>query len=133
MQLNFVMEVKKMFDPIMYLKVFAIGGLVCMIGQLLIITTKITSARILVSFLLLGVFMEAIGIFEPIKQFAGAGISVPIIGFGASLARGAIDAGNTLGVLGVFTGGLTATAGGIAAAILAGYVFGLIFNSKTKK
>ena len=122
-----------MFDPIMYLKVFAIGGLVCMIGQILVITTKMTSARILVSFLLIGAFLEMIGVYEPIRQFAGAGISVPIVGFGASLARGAIDAGHSMGVLGIFTGGLTATAGGIAVAILAGYVFGLIFNSKTKK
>lgn len=122
-----------MFDPIMYLKVFAIGGLVCMIGQILIITTKMTSARILVSFLLFGVVLEAFGWFEPIRDFAGAGISVPIIGFGASLARGAIDAGNVTGLLGVFTGGLTTVAGGLAAAIFAGYVFGLIFSSRTKK
>ncbi len=122
-----------MFDPIMYLKVFAIGGLVCLIGQILIITTKMTSARILVSFLLLGVALEALGLFQPIKEFAGSGITIPIIGFGASLAHGAIDAGNTMGLLGVFTGGLTATAAGIAAAVLAGYIVGLIFNSKTKK
>lgn len=122
-----------MFDPIMYLKVFAIGGLVCLIGQILIITTKMTSARILVSFLLLGVALEAFGLFQPIKEFAGSGITIPIIGFGASLAHGAIDAGNTMGLLGVFTGGLTATAAGIAAAVLAGYIVGLIFNSKTKK
>ena len=122
-----------MFDPIMYLKVFAIGGLVCLIGQILIITTKMTSARILVSFLLLGVALEALGLFQPIKEFAGSGITLPIIGFGASLAHGAIDAGNTMGLLGVFTGGLTATAAGIAAAVLAGYIVGLIFNSKTKK
>lgn len=122
-----------MFDPVMYLKVFAIGGLVCMLGQILIITTKMTSARILVSFLLLGAFLETVGIYEPIRQFAGAGISVPIIGFGASLTKGAIDAGQSMGLLGVFTGGLTATAGGIAVAVFAGYIFGLIFNSKTKK
>lgn len=122
-----------MFDPIIYLKVFAIGGLVCLIGQILIITTKMTSARILVSFLLLGVALEALGLFQPIKEFAGSGITIPIIGFGASLAHGAIDAGNTMGLLGVFTGGLTATAAGIAAAVLAGYIVGLIFNSKTKK
>ena len=117
----------------MYLKVFAIGGLVCLIGQILIITTKMTSARILVSFLLLGVALEALGLFQPIKEFTGSGITIPIIGFGASLAHGAIDAGNTMGLLGVFTGGLTATAAGIAAAVLAGYIVGLIFNSKTKK
>ncbi len=121
-----------MFDPLMYVKVFAIGGLVCLIGQLLIITTKMTSARILVTFLLFGVVLEALKLFEPIREFAGAGISVPIIGFGASLAHGAISAGETMGLLGVLTGGLTATAGGIAVAIFAGYIFGLIFNSKTK-
>ena len=122
-----------MFDPIMYLKVFLVGGFVCMIGQILIITTKITSARILVSFLLFGVALEALGLFQPIRDFAGSGITVPIIGFGASLAHGAIDAGNSMGLLGVFTGGLSAVAGGIAAAILAGYLVGLIFTSKTKK
>ena len=122
-----------MFDPIMYLKVFAIGGLVCMIGQILIITTKMTSARILVTFLLIGVVLEAFKLFEPIRDFAGAGITVPIVGFGASLAHGAISAGETSGLLGVLTGGLTATAGGIAVAVFAGYIFGIIFSSKTKK
>lgn len=122
-----------MFEPIMYLKVFLVGGFVCMIGQILIITTKMTSARILVSFLLMGVALEALGLFQPIKDFAGSGIAVPIIGFGASLAHGAIDAGNTMGLLGVFTGGLSAVAGGIAVAVLSGYLVGLIFTSKTKK
>ncbi len=122
-----------MFDPIMYLKVFMVGGLICLIGQVLIITTKMTSARILVSFLLVGAFLEAIGVYQFIYNFAGAGISIPIIGFGASLARGAIDAGQSMGLFGVLTGGLSATAGGIAAAIFTGFLVALIFNSKTKK
>ena len=122
-----------MFDPIMYLKVFAVGGFICLLGQILIITTKITSARILVSFLLIGAFLEIIGVYQKIYEFAGSGISIPIVGFGASLARGAINAGQTDGLIGVLTGGLSATAGGLAAAIFAGFLVGLIFSSKTKK
>lgn len=116
-----------------YLWVFLIGGLVCMIGQILIITTNITSARILVTFVLVGMFLEAIGVFDYISAFAGAGINVPIIGFGASLAKGAIGAVKSQGLLGIFTGGLTATAGGIAAAIIFAFIFALIFRSHTKK
>ena len=122
-----------MFDPIMYLKVFAVGGLVCLIGQVLIITTKMTSARILVSFLLIGAFLEIIGVYQYIYDFAGAGIAVPITGFGASLARGAIAAGQNDGIIGVLTGGLTATAGGLAAAIMAGFIVAILFSSHTKK
>lgn len=110
-----------------------IGGFVCAIGELLIITTNITSARILVSFELVGVLLEAIGIYDYISNFAKAGINVPIIGFGASLARGVIGAVKTHGLLGIFTGGLTATAGGIAAAIGFAFLFALIFKSRTKK
>ena len=116
-----------------YLWVFLIGGLVCMIGQILIITTNITSARILVTFVIVGVFLEAIGVFDYISAFAGAGINVPIIGFGASLAKGAIGAVKSQGLLGIFTGGLTATAGGIAAAIIFAFIFALIFRKKKKK
>lgn len=115
-----------------YLWAFLIGGLVCAIGQLLIITTKITSSRILVTFVLIGVVLQAVGIFDPISDFAGAGINVPIIGFGASLAKGAIGAVKSSGILGVFTGGLTATAGGIAAAVGFAFLWGLIFKSHTK-
>lgn len=121
-----------MFDPMMYLKVFLIGGLVCLIGQILIITTKMTSARILVTFLILGSILEAVGVYRYIYDFAGSGIAIPIVGFGASLARGAIDAGQSLGLVGVFTGGLTATAGGLAIAIFAGFLVALLFSSKTK-
>ena len=122
-----------MFDITSYIITFLIGGAICMVGQILVITTKMTSARILVTFLLLGVALEAVGVFEPIKDWAGSGVTVPIVGFGASLAKGAIEAGATDGLLGIFTGGLTATAGGLAAAILSGFVFGILCNSKTKK
>ena len=115
-----------------YLWSFLIGGLICAIGQLLIITTKITSSRILVTFVMVGVLLQAVGIFEPISQFAGAGINVPIVGFGASLAKGAIGAVQSMGLLGVFTGGLTATAAGIAAAVGFAFLWGLIFKSHTK-
>ena len=116
-----------------YLWVFLIGGTVCAIGELLIITTNITSARILVTFVLVGVFLEAVGLFDYISDFAKAGINVPIVGFGASLAKGVIGAVKTHGFLGIFTGGLTATAGGIAAAIGFAFLFALIFKSHTKK
>lgn len=103
-----------------------------MLGQMLIIYTNITSARILVTFVIIGVILEAVGIFNPISEFAKAGINVPIIGFGASLAKGAISAVQSKGLIGAFTGGLEATAGGIAAAIFFAFVFSLIFKSKTK-
>ncbi|MGN1201079.1 MAG: SpoVA/SpoVAEb family sporulation membrane protein [Candidatus Caccovivens sp.] len=116
-----------------YLWVFLIGGAICMIGEILIITTNITSARILVTFELVGLFLEAIGVYDYISDFAGAGVNVPIVGFGASLARGAIGAVKTHGLLGAFTGGLGATAGGIAAAIGFAFIFAMIFKSHTKK
>ncbi len=115
-----------------YLWVFLIGGFICMLGQMLIIYTNITSARILVTFVLIGVALEAFGIFQPISVFARAGINVPIIGFGASLAKGAIGAVKAKGLIGAFTGGLEATAGGIAAAVIFAFIFALIFKSKTK-
>ena len=92
-----------------------------------------TSARILVLFELIGVFLQAIMIFEPIKQFANAGITVPIIGFGASLARGAMEGVKEYGILGIFNGGLTMTAAGISAAVAFAYFFALIFKSHSKK
>ncbi len=118
---------------LMYLKVFLVGGFICMLGQILLIKTNITSSRILVLFVVIGAIMEAFGLYEPIVNFAGAGATVPITGFGRSLAKGVVDAIKSQGFLGVFTGGLTATAGGIAAAVLFAYIFALIFNSKTKK
>ncbi len=122
-----------MNDWYVYLIVFLSGGIICFIGQILIIKTKMTSARILVTFELFGVFLAAIGLFDPISSFFKAGINVPIIGFGASLANGAINAVKSKGVLGIFTGGLEATAGGIAAAIFFAFIFGIIFRARTKK
>ncbi len=116
-----------------YLSVFLIGGFVCLLGQILVIKTKITTARILVTFELLGVLLQTIGIYEPISSFAKAGINVPIVGFGASLAKGAISAVKANGILGIFTGGLQATAGGIAAAVGFAFLFAIIFKARTKK
>ena len=121
-----------MFDAIMYLKVFLVGGFVCLIGQVLIITTQMTSARILVTFLLIGVVMEVFKIFEPIKEFCGSGITVPIIGFGYSLAKGALQAYETQGLLGIFSGGLVAVAAGIAAAVVSAFFVALVSKSRTK-
>ena len=118
---------------LLYLKVFAVGGFICLLGQILIIRTNITSARILVLFEVIGAVLEICGLYEPIVNFAGAGAIVPITGFGRSLAKGAIEAVKQKGVIGIFTGGLTATAGGIACAVIFAYIFGLIFHSKTKK
>ena len=116
-----------------YLIVFVVGGTICLLAQILIIRTRMTSARILVLFELIGVFLQAVMLFEPIKEFAKSGITVPIIGFGASLARGAMEAVKQDGILGIFTGGLTATAAGIAAAVGFGYIFALIFRARSKK
>lgn len=116
-----------------YLWVFLVGGFVCLLGQILVIKTKITTARILVTFELLGVLLQTIGIYEPISSFAKAGINVPIVGFGASLAKGAISAVKANGILGIFTGGLQATAGGIAAAVGFAFLFAIIFKARTKK
>lgn len=117
---------------LMYLKVFAVGGLVCLIGQILINKTNMTSARILVIFLLIGVVLEACGVFGYIKDFAGAGITIPIIGFGSSLAKGAME-GAKVGLLEAVTEGIVSVAGGLTAAILFGFLIALIFKSHTKK
>ncbi len=116
-----------------YLIVFAVGGLVCLIGQILIIRTRMTSARILVLFLLIGVFLEAVGLFQPFAEFAKAGATVPIIGFGSNLAKGAIKGVKEAGLLGVVKGGLEAASAGIAAAVGFAYLFALIFKSHSKK
>ena len=122
-----------MFNVMDYIISFLVGGFICFFGQILVIRTKITTARILVLFLIIGMILEVFNIYAPFKEFAKAGASVPIIGFGASLARGAITATREFGVLGIFTGGLTAAAGGISMAIFASFVFALIFSSKTKR
>ena len=109
-----------------YLKVFLTGGIICTIGQILMDKTKLTPARILVFFVTAGVILTAIGIYEPIKEFGKAGALVPISGFGYSLFNGVKEAINERGIIGAFTGGITATAGGIAAAILFGYLSALV-------
>lgn len=110
---------------------FLCGGIVCLIGQLLINKTKMTSARILVTFLLTGVVLEAVGAFKYIEEFALAGVTIPIMGFGKSLAAGAIE-GAKLGLFGACTYGMRAVAGGLTAAIVFGFVFALLFRSKSK-
>ena len=115
-----------------YLKAFVIGGLICLMGQILIDKTKLTPARILVSFVVAGVFLGAIGIYKPLADFAGAGATVPLTGFGYTLAKGVREAIDQQGFLGIFTGGLKATAGGITTAILAGLLASLIFKAKDK-
>ena len=116
----------------MYLKAFAVGGLFCAIGQLLIMKTKLTSARILVGYVTCGVILGALGLYKPIVDFAGAGATVPLTGFGYTLAHGAMEAARSEGILGAFTGGVVASAGGIAAAVFFGYLAALIFKPKMK-
>lgn len=116
-----------------YLKTFAVGGLVCMIGQFLINKTRMSSARILVTYMLVGVVLEICGAFEPIKEFAGSGITIPIIGFGSNLAKGALEGVKNDGFLGAITGGMSAVAAGLTTVIVCGFVFGLISRSRSKK
>lgn len=115
-----------------YAKVFVVGGLMCALAQLLIIKTKLTPARILVIFLIAGIVLETIGIYKPINEFAQAGISVPIIGFGASLARGSIEMARQIGFIGAFAGGLIRTAFGVGVAVVASFLVTLVFSPKSK-
>lgn len=115
-----------------YIWAFVIGGAFCVIGQILIDKTRLTPARILVSYVVIGVFLGGIGLYKYLVDFAGAGASVPLTGFGYSLSKGVKDAVDSKGFLGIFTGGLTATAGGIAAAIVFGWLAGLICKPKDK-
>ena len=115
-----------------YLKAFLVGGLLCLIGQILIDKTKLTPARILVAYVVIGVFLGAIGIYKPLIEYAGAGASVPLTGFGFLLARDVKEAIATDGFLGIFTGGLKAAAGGITVAIFAGLISSILFRAKDK-
>ena len=114
------------------LKSFVVGGLFCLIGQILIDKTKLTPARILTGYVIAGVILGAIGVYEYIFEFAGAGASVPLTGFGYTLAKGVREAINAQGFLGIFTGGLKAAAGGIAMAVFAGLIVSLIFKPRDK-
>jgi stage V sporulation protein AE len=115
-----------------YIKAFIVGGLLCVMGQILIDKTKLTPARILVSYVVIGVILGGLGFYEPLVEFAGAGATVPLTGFGNTLAKGVREAVDEKGFLGIFTGGLKATAGGIAAAVFAGLVASFLFKPKDK-
>lgn len=115
-----------------YIKAFIVGGLLCLIGQILIDKTKLTPARILVSYVVIGVLLGALGVYQPLVEFGGAGATVPLTGFGNTLAKGVKEAIDQDGFIGIFTGGLKAAAGGITAAILAGLTASLVFKDKDK-
>lgn len=109
-----------------YIKAFLVGGLICVIGQILIDKTKLTPARILVLFVTLGVALTAIGLYEPLVNFAGAGATVPLTGFGYTMAKGTLEFVKEKGLMGILTGGISAGAAGIAAAVFFGYIAALI-------
>lgn len=114
------------------LKAFLVGGSICLIGQVLMDKTKLTPARILVSYVVIGVILGAVGIYEPLVKFAGAGATVPLTGFGYNIAKGVREAVSQDGFLGILTGGLKSTAGGITAAIIAGLIVSFLFKPKDK-
>lgn len=115
-----------------YLRSFLVGGLLCLVAQILIDKTKLTPARILVGYVVTGVLLSAVGIYEKLIAFAGAGASVPLTGFGYLLAKGVREAVEKDGFLGIFTGGLQACAGGITAAVIAGLISGTLFEAKDR-
>ena len=115
-----------------YVIVFASGGLLCALAQILIIRTRLTPARILVLFLIAGIIMQTLGIYEPLSAVLRSGIAVPITGFGASLAKGAIETALSDGSLGAFAGGLIQTAYGVGIAVAASYVVSVVFKPKSK-
>ncbi len=115
-----------------YVRAFIVGGLICIVGQIIMDKTKLTPAHILVSFLTIGVILGGIGVYDKLIEFGGAGATVPISGFGNALAKGAIKGAGENGIIGAFSGGLQAASGGVTAAILFGYTMAVIFNPKTK-
>ena len=117
---------------LMYLKVFFVGGIICLIAQILIIRTKITSARILVIFLMAGAFLGGIGIYGYLAEWAGAGATVPIVGFGYSISRGAIEGAKTDGLLGALANGLASISAGVSVSVAFSYLVALISSPKTK-
>ena len=121
------------FDWTSLLKCFVVGGIICIIGQILIDKTQLTPARILVIFVTTGAILGGLGIYQYLVDFAGAGATVPLTGFGYNLAKGAIEEVKNIGFVGAFTGGVKAAAGGIAAAIFFGYLASLISKPKMKK
>lgn len=127
------MDFLQSIDWISFLKCFVVGGLICVVGQILIDKTKLTPARILVLFVTLGAILGGLGIYKYLVDFAGAGATVPLTGFGYNLAKGAIEGVKETGIIGAFTGGVKAVAGGIAAAVFFGYIASLVSKPKMKK
>jgi len=127
------MDFIESIDWMQLLRCFIVGGLICIIGQILIDKTKLTPARILVLFVTTGAILGGLGIYKYIIDFAGAGATVPLTGFGANLAKGAIEGVKEQGLLGAFIGGVKASSGGIAAAVFFGYIASLIAKPKIKK
>ena len=115
-----------------YLRAFLVGGILCVIGQILIDKTSLTPARILVSYVVIGVILGGLGIYAPIAEFGGAGATVPLTGFGFNLAKGVAKAVDEQGFLGIFTGGLKNAAGGITAAVVSGLLASILFRPKDK-
>jgi stage V sporulation protein AE len=115
-----------------YIRAFIVGGIICVIGQILMDKTKLTSGRILVIFVTSGVILGALGLYEPIVKYGKAGATVPLPGFGYSLYKGVVREINSQGIIGALTGGIKATAAGISAAIFFGYIMAVVFNPKTK-
>ncbi len=127
------MEFWQNFDWSLLLRCFIVGGFICIIGQILIDKTKLTPARILVMFVTIGTILGGLGIYKYLVDFAGCGATVPLTGFGNNLAKGTIEAVKENGFIGIFTGGLKACAGGVAAAVFFGYIASLISKPKMKK
>ena len=119
-------------DILMYCKAFLVGGLLCLVGQVLIDYTKLTPARILTIYVVAGVALSALGLYQPLADWAGAGASVPLTGFGHTLAKGIRQAVTEKGLLGVFTGGFTAAAAGLCAAVFFGLIVSLVFKPRDK-
>ena len=116
-----------------YVTAFAVGGIICVIAQVLIDKKKLTPARILVSYVVAGVILGGVGLYEPLVKFAGGGATTPLTGFGYTIAKGVREAVDKEGLIGALKGGLTATAGGITAALFFGFVAAMIFKSKPKR
>lgn len=116
-----------------FVRAFIVGGLICVVGQILLQRTKLTPARIVVIFVAAGAILTGLGLYQPLVDFAGAGATVPLTGFGYTLAKGAMEEVQSAGILGVFTGPFKAAAGGVGAAILFGYLASVLFNPQSKK
>ena len=127
------MDYLQNIDLMIMVRCFLVGGAICVVGQILIDKTKLTPARILVVFVTLGVLLGALGIYQHLIDFAGCGATVPLTGFGANLAKGAIEEANNHGLLGAFIGGVKSSSGGIASAVFFGYIASLLAKPKIKK